>query len=245
MKQRWHWIISGLVVVVGIAGIFTYSTVTNPRNQTFLQWWQGSAIDRSQLVTIQRTACENAPFILPADGYIGLLYGDPRGPYSTRRRHQGIDIFSQTKPGETPVYAAYDGYLTRESTWKSTVIQRVPNDPLNPGRQIWLYYTHMATADGLTDFIEPTFVPGTREVFVEQGTLLGYTGNYSGNPANPTGTHLHFSIIQDVGNTYANELDFKNSIDSSPYLGMAVNYACQLGPPSCTPNPLCADAITP
>jgi murein DD-endopeptidase MepM/ murein hydrolase activator NlpD len=103
----------------------------------------------------------------------------------------------------------------------------------------------MATADGETDFIEPAFPAGVREVFVEQGTLLGYTGNYSGNPASPTGTHLHFSVVKNAGNTYANELEFSNTLDTSPYLGMAVNYGCQIAPPSCTPNPLCPNAITP
>ena len=235
----------GLLVGVVIAGIYLYTTFSNPQNQNFIRWWRGSAIDRSQLITIQRTPCAEAPFLLPADGFIGLLYGDPRGPYNTRRPHQGIDIFSPTEPGVTPVVAAYNGYITRESNWTSTLIQRVPADPLQPNRQIWLYYTHMATADGKTDFIEPAFEQGVREIFVEQGTLLGYTGNYGGNAGNPTGTHLHFSIIQDNNGTYSNELDFSNSIDSSPYLGMTVNYGCQIGPPTCTPNPLCPNAILP
>ena len=64
-------------------------------------------------------------------------------------RHQGIDIFAGTDVGITPVYAAYDGYLTRQSDWKSTVIIRIPSDPLEPGRQIWTYYTHMADAEGV------------------------------------------------------------------------------------------------
>ena len=145
--------------------------------------------------------------MLPAEGFIGLFYGDPRGPYSQLNRHQGIDIFSSHGVGVTPVYAAYDGYIRRESHWVSTLIQRVPQDPLNPDRQIWLYYTHMADQEG-NDFIEPVFEKGAREIFVEQGTLLGYVGNYSGDPNRPVGTHLHFSIVLDdgVGN-YLNELD--------------------------------------
>ena len=85
---------------------------------------------------MQREACPGAPFILPSDGYIGLLYNDPRGPYSTSNPHQGIDIFSDSEPGLTPVYAAYDGYETLEPEWVSTIIMRVPEDPLNPGEQI-------------------------------------------------------------------------------------------------------------
>lgn len=222
-------------------GVDYIQTLSEPRNRAFLSWWQGDAETRAALVTAQREACTAAPFILPADGFIGLLYADPRGPYSRSRPHQGIDIFSSTGVGKTPVYAAYDGYITRENDWVSTLIQRVPDDPLVSGRQIWLYYTHMADPDG-NDFIEPAFSPGTRELFVEQGTLLGYTGNYSGNPVNPVGVHLHFSIVLDNGRgQYLNELEFNNSIDPSPYLGMAVNVACAPVVPSCTLEPVCSE----
>lgn len=196
----------------------------NPRNSGFFQWTQGNEATRTALITVQRDACDGAPFILPADGFIGLLYEDPRGPYSVRTPHQGIDIFTPDGVGVTPVYAAYDGYITREPSWRSSLIQRIPEDPLNPERQVWLYYTHMADRNG-NDFIEPAFPQGTREFFVEQGTLLGYTGNYSGNAARPVGIHLHFSIVLDDGNgRYKNELEFNNTIDPSPYLGLMVNY---------------------
>jgi hypothetical protein len=109
----------------------------DPRSREFIRWWRGNSQERESLVTIQREACPGAPFILPSDGYIGLLYSDPRGPYSISNPHQGIDIFSDSDPGVTPVYAAYDGYVTREAEWLSTLIMRVPDDPLNPGRQIW------------------------------------------------------------------------------------------------------------
>jgi hypothetical protein len=105
---------------------------------------------------------------------------------------------------------------------------------------IWLYYTHMADPDG-NDFIEPAFPRGTRELFVQKGTLLGYTGNYSGNPLNPVGVHLHFSIVLDNGRgQFLNELEFENTLDSSPYLGMAVHIECAPIVPSCTLDPLCS-----
>lgn len=224
--------------VVQIIGLIR--DLNDPRNQAFVQWWSGTPATREALITAQRDACPGAPFILPADGYIGLLYGDPRGPYSGSRPHQGIDIFSNTALGQTPVYAAYDGYITREPEWKSTLIQRIPNDPLQPERQIWLYYTHMADPDG-NDFIPDNFPPGTQEVFVNQGTLLGYTGNYSGNPLNPVGIHLHFSIVLDDGDGfYRNELEYANTVDPSPYLGLAVNYTCaQSSIQHCQQNPVC------
>jgi hypothetical protein len=190
----------------------------------FLSWWQGNPATREALITVQREACPGAPFILPADGFIGLLYADPRGPYSASSPHQGIDIFSGGEPGVTPVYAAADGYITREPGWVSSLIQRLPDDPLQPGRPIWLYYTHMASRDG-ESFIISAFPPGTLELFVQQGTLLGYTGDYNGNSPRTVWTHLHFSIVQDDGaGHYTNELEFANTLDPSPYLGMEVHY---------------------
>lgn len=214
---------------------------SDPRNDTFTSWWTSGPDEREVLVT-ERTACSGAPFVLPAEGYIGLLYGDPRGPYAETRRHQGIDIFSPGEPGVTPVYAAYDGYISRLEEWTSALIQRIPSDPLYPDRQIWLYYTHMAPATGETDYIEDAFPRGVREVFVKQGTLLGYTGNFSGYPGG-VGVHLHFSIVLDNGSgSFTNELYFDNTVDPSRYLGMAVNYGCAPDVPACTLNPLCSEA---
>jgi peptidoglycan LD-endopeptidase LytH len=196
----------------------------NPAGQRFLHWWRGDDATRAALITVQREACPGAPFILPSDGFVGLLYADPRGPYSARNPHQGIDIFSNADPGTTPVYAAADGYITREPTWVSSLIQRIPDDPLNPGQQIWLYYTHMASRAG-DSYIHDAFPPGTQDQFVPQGTLLGTTGDYNGTSPRTVWTHLHFSIVRDDGaGAYLNELDFPNTLDPSPYLGMEVNY---------------------
>lgn len=123
-----------LFVLVCLAtAVFAYTLLRDPRNQTFRQWASDPQA-REDLIIVQRDACPGAPFILPADGWIGLLYGDPRGPYSGSNPHQGIDIFSDSDAGVTPVYAAYDGYVTREPNWRSTLIMRVPDDPLNSGQ---------------------------------------------------------------------------------------------------------------
>ena len=168
------------------------------------------------------TRCGDAPFVMPTSGFIGFIWGDSFRP---GHRHQGLDIFGGTEPGVTPVYAAYPGYLTRLPDWKSTVIIRIPDDPLQPGRQIWTYYTHMADLRGHS-YIVDDFPPGTFEVFVDAGTLLGYQGNYSGDPNNPTGVHLHFSIVKDDGNgSFRNELKIRNTLDPSPYFGMRLNAA--------------------
>ncbi len=237
-----------VLAVIAFAALRSFRLVRqigDSRNQAFIQWGTGDERARQALVTARNAeACPGAPFILPADGFIGLLYGDPRPPYSEARPHQGIDIFSPTGPGITPVYAAYDGYISRDPGWVSSLIQRVPDDPLQPGRQIWLYYTHMANTSGQQDYIVEDFPPGTVEVFVEQGTLLGYAGTYSGNPARGIWVHLHFSIVRDDGGgRYTNELEFDNTIDPSRYLGIAVNYGCAPVAPACTPNPLCPGAV--
>ena len=164
--------------------------------------------------------CGEAVFVFPTRGYIGFLWDDSFRP---GHRHQGIDIFGGGEAGSVPVYAAYEGYLTRLSDWKSTVIIRIPADPLAPQRQIWTYYTHMAYSSG-ESLIAADFPPGSSEVFVKAGTLLGYQGNYSGTPGNPTGVHLHFSVVQDDGSGgFMNELEIGNTLDPSPYLGMALN----------------------
>ena len=221
--------------------LFSYlKVIDEPRNQSFFQWATGSHQEKEGLITTSTEVCPDAPFMLPADGFIGLLYEDPRAPYSFRNPHQGIDIFSNTEAGIIPVYAAYDGYITREASWKSSLILRVPNDPLRSGKQIWLYYTHMADREG-NDFINEMFPPGTEDLFVEKGTLLGYTGDYNGNSPRDIWVHLHFSIVEDDGNgRYQNELEFKNTLDPSPYLGLSVNYACESQDhPTCALIPAC------
>ena len=176
--------------------------------------------------------CGNAPFILPTDGYIGFLWGDS---LQLGHQHQGIDIFGGNEPGVTPVIAAYAGYLTRLPDWKSSLIIRIPQDPRQPERQIWMYYTHLADASGLP-LIDSEFPPGTEEKYVEIGTRLGHQGNYSGDPFNPVGVHLHFSIVLDRGvdvesplGGFLNELDIHNTLDPSPYLGLSLNAAQNQG----------------
>ena len=232
-----------LLLVLAAIGVFLLfrllGDVADPQSERFLQWWQGDEAQRQALITTQRERCPGAPFVLPADGFIGLLYGDPRAPYSAAAPHQGIDIFSPGEAGVTPVYAAYDGAITREAGWRSALIQRVPDDPLQPGRTIWLYYAHMADRDG-NSFIEPAFPPGVSELFVPQGTLLGYTGDYNGDSLRDIWVHLHFSIVLDDGRGgYTNELEFANTVDPSPYLGMSLHHACATALPACTANPTC------
>jgi peptidoglycan LD-endopeptidase LytH len=212
------------IIIVGLLaglGIYLYLAFqpTASRGIDVRNWITSGQSDPEALIQAGER-CGDAPFLYPTDGLIGFLWGDSFRPGN---EHQGLDIFGGTDVGITPVVAAYDGYLTRLPEWKSSVIMRVPDDPLQPGRQIWLYYTHMATRDG-SSYIVAEFPPGTTEAFVPAGTLLGYQGNYSGDPNNPTGVHLHFSIVRDDGTgEFLNELKIANTLDPSPYFNMPLN----------------------
>jgi murein DD-endopeptidase MepM/ murein hydrolase activator NlpD len=213
-----------LLLIIGALaglGVYLYRTMRSSGERGQYVWaFLGDPQSQAGLVMKAGITCRGAPFTFPSNGLVGFIWDDSFRP---GHRHQGIDIFAGTDVGLTPVYAAYSGYLTRQSDWKSSVIVRIPNDPLSPGRQIWTYYTHMADANGKSYIVE-AFPPGTLEVYIETGTLLGYQGNYSGDPANPVGVHLHFSVVKDNGSgQFLNELDINNTFDPSPYLGLRLN----------------------
>lgn len=243
-KRKMSPILQGLLILLAVLIILggllflRWYTRRGFRARRLLAWlrhperhpaWHQSAGER----------CQDAPFLFPTDGYIGFVWRDSFRPGHI---HQGIDIFSREDPGMTPVLAAYPGYLTRLDDWKSSLIIRIPHDPLQPGRQIWTYYTHLADNQGRS-YISDQFPPGSKEVYVKEGTLLGYQGNYSGTPDAPVGTHLHFSIVKDDGQGhFRNELRINNTLDPSPYFGMNLN-ANTLGKdiPRCRENKGSAD----
>jgi murein DD-endopeptidase MepM/ murein hydrolase activator NlpD len=210
-------LVAGLVV---LAGYYLVKGTFHPaRYLHFTEWMRDPQAHPDWSVTA-RQRCTDAPFQNPTDGYIGFLWGDS---FRLGHSHQGLDIFGGGEPGITAVYAAYDGYLARLADWKSSLIIRIPSDPLHPGEQIWTYYTHMADKSG-TSYIAAEFPAGTSEVFVKAGTLLGYQGNFSGTPNHTVGVHLHFSIVKDNGNgRFLNELEIRNTLDPSPYFYLPLN----------------------
>ena len=211
-------IVSVVIVTAAITAWFMYRP--NSARLLAFRTWMNDPATHPDWKLIAGSQCGSAPFLFPTDGFIGFLWGDSFRPGHS---HQGLDIFAGTDIGITRVISAYPGYLTRQPSWKSAVIVRVPNDPLQPGRQIWLYYTHMADPAG-NSFISEEFPPGTAEKYVEAGTFLGYQGDYSGDPDNPVGVHLHFSIVEDNGTGgFKNETEIRNTYDPSPYLGLSVN----------------------
>lgn len=230
------WVLIIFLVIAGLAawlapgqGKGVAATTRGERLTQFLN----APSDHADWMVKAGQRCGQAPFSMPTDGYIGFIWDDSFRP---GHRHSGIDVFGGGPPGETPVYAAADGYLTRLPEWKSSLIIRIPEDPLQPGQTIWTYYTHIAQPDG-TSLIAADFPPGTQEVYVTAGTLLGYQGNFSGTPGVPTGVHLHFSIVRDDGQgKFLNELEIDNTLDPSPYLGLNLNAHTQNGEiPLCPP----------
>jgi hypothetical protein len=219
MKYLLVFLIFIILVLTGVYLLYRVYFSPGARTRSVIEFIRNPK-SHSDLIIPALSQCNDSPFMFPTSGMIGFIWDDSFRP---GHRHQGIDIFSESEIGETPVYAAFDGYLTRQPDWVSTVIIRIPSDPLNPDRQVWTYYTHMADPKG-ESFIDEAFPPGTAEKFVRAGTLLGYQGNYSGTPGNPTGVHLHFSIVKDDGNgQFMNELDIHNTLDPSPYFGLPLN----------------------
>jgi murein DD-endopeptidase MepM/ murein hydrolase activator NlpD len=211
MHKRWLLAFVVVGILAGV-GIYLYMSMgrTFGRTSRVSEWLRNPLAHPDWAISSRIRCSPTSPFVLPTNGLVGYLWGDS---FQAGKRHQGIDIFGGANAGRTPVAAAYPGYLTRLPTWKSAVIVRVPSDPLEEGRQIWLYYTHMAD-----------FPPGTSERYIEAGTLLGYQGNFTGDPNSPTGVHLHFSIVLDNGKGgFLNELDINNTLDPSPYLGLPLN----------------------
>jgi len=228
------WILAGSILfLLAAAGIYMiYRNYLSPSTRTrkvitFITNPENSVEPQMEALS----QCGDAPFLMPTSGMIGYIWGDS---FRIGHHHTGIDIFAGTDAGLTPVYAAYDGYLTRLEDWKSSLILRIPEDPLQPDRQIWTYYTHLADPNGNT-LIDSAFPAGTFEVFVPAGTFLGYQGNYSGTSGSPTGVHLHFSIVLDDGEgNFLNELEIKNTLDPSPYFNLALNEEENLGDiPAC------------
>ena len=215
--------VAAVVLTAAVGGYLAYRSfgLSSARTRIVLDWLRAPQDHPEWAVRAQESCDPGAPFALPSSGLIGYLWDDS---FQIGKRHQGVDIFGGTEPGLTPIFAAYPGFLTRLPGWKSSLIIRIPSDPLYPGRQIWTYYTHMADSTGETAYIVPDFPPGTSEVPVQAGQLLGYQGNYSGDAASPVGVHLHFSIVLDDGQgKYRNELEIANTLDPSPYFGLPLN----------------------
>lgn len=132
------WIVSLILLAAAAISIYAYFNYIRPSGRwaRFTELRTNPAVfEQYALQAGQR--CGDAPFAFPTRGVPLGLWDQS---YRFGHRHAGIDIFSGTEPGVTPVYSVYPGYLSRLPDWKATVIVRIPSDPLNPGRQIWKRY---------------------------------------------------------------------------------------------------------
>lgn len=233
MTINWKRVFIAVILLIGVMLVIAWLG---------LQWYRGESNSNvaigqylnnpqgnTHLETSALTRCPDAPFIIPSDGFIGLLWRDSAGPYTTLHRHTGIDIFAGQAEGTSPIFAVYDGWLTRLDDWQSTVIIR-HDDPLQEGRTIWTYYTHMASRNGNESFIVPDFPQGTYDEPITQGTVIGYQGAYS--PQFPVATHLHLSIVTtNPDGSFRNEAVLENTLNPSPYFGMDLNADTNLDRP--------------
>lgn len=229
-----------ILAVLAGSGYLIYRYVwRSPQPGALIRWFVEPS-SRAELASAFETPCPGYPFLIPSSGLVGgLPWNSKASPYNMLRPHPGIDIFGAGPPGSVPVYAAYDGWLTREADWVSTVIIR-HDDPLHPGETIWTYYTHMAGQTGTESYIVPDFSPGTYERPVQQGDLLGYQGLYNGGAGSYLiGMHVHVSIVgSNPDGSYKNEAVFTNTLDPTPYFGLTLNAAAgPVFPQRCLPPP--------
>lgn len=218
-----------IAAAVGAALAARWTTAGLRQHERVADWIRGGPSKHPAWRVFGGNRCAGAPMLVPSDGFIGYGWDDHFYP---GHRHSGFDIFSPDGAEDvTPVFAAYDGLLTREADWRSAVIIRHPTFPADfpplsdrppEGGAIWTYYAHMASADGATSFIAPAFPPGTRDRPVRAGELLGRQGMWSGDPAAPVGLHVHFSVVTGTADGgFANETDIANTYDPAPFLGVA------------------------
>ena len=121
--------------------------------------------------------------------------------------------------GEVPVYAVADGRLTRLPEWVGAVAI-LHDDPLHPGRHVWSYYGDMVGPAGTTSYIAADFPPGSEDVPVSAGTLLGYQSTWSGDPTQPAWLHLRFTVVGAEGVAFPDEVTPENTVIPSPYLAL-------------------------
>jgi len=162
----------------------------------------------------------------PLDGCPGAVWQLPtRGDLGVRWNDAGLDFFGRGNENSMPVYAVADGLLTRRLDWDDRVtIQH--DDPLRPGEKVWSYYAALANANGTDSHIVQDFPPGSDNVPVKVGQLLGYQGRWSGQPLRPMWIHLCFSVVQAAEDgSFPGEVGPENVLDPSPYLGIALKTA--------------------
>jgi len=157
----------------------------------------------------------------PLDGCPGAAWRLPtRSDLGVQWHDAGLYFFGRGNENSVPVYAVADGLLTQFPDWTGSVaIQHA--DPLQPGEKVWSYYADMASANGSESYIVQDFPPGSDNVPVKAGQLLGYQGRWSGQPLRPMWIHLRFSVVQAAEDgSFPGAVGPENILDPSSYLGI-------------------------
>lgn len=164
-----------------------------------------------KIASSEPQTCPGAPWQLPAGSALGV-----------RSSGAGLDFLGWGSENTVPVYAVSDGLLTRHQEWGSAlVIQH--DDPFRPGAVVWSVYADMSNASGLEAYIAEDLPPGSIDVPVAAGQLLGYQGVWSGRPYWPAPTHLRFAVVSELtAGDYSYEIPLENALDPTLYLGIAL-----------------------
>ena len=132
---------------------------------------------------LQLDSCPEAAWRLPTKSDLGMWW----------ITHQ-LGFMGEGYENSVPVYAVADGLLLRRPDWNDAVaIQH--DDPVRQGEKAWTYYGGMASGWGEQSFVIADFPPGSVDVPVKAGQLLGYQGMWSGEQDAPIWVHLHFAVV--------------------------------------------------
>ena len=123
-------------------------------------------------------ACPGAPWPLPTAAALGV-----------RWYNQTLSLMGVGYDHSVPVYAVADGQLMRRAEWPDAVAI-LHDDPLTPGQSAWAFYGGMSSRDGGVSYVSAVFPPGSTDVPVKAGELLGYQGSYR-----YAWVHLHFAVL--------------------------------------------------
>lgn len=98
------------------------------------------------------------------------------------------------------------------------------DDPLRPGEKVWTVYANMISASGLDFYIDEQFPPGSTDMPVVSGQLLGYQGDWGGRPYWPVWPHLNFSVVQaEKDGSFPEVISTENTLYASDYLGILID----------------------
>jgi len=167
-------------------------------------------------------ACPDAPWRLPTRSEMGMWWISKQ-----------LAFMGQGYENSVPVHAVANGLLTRRTDWRDAVATQ-HDDPLRPGEKVWAFYGGMASGWGQESFVVQDFPTGSAGVAVKRGQLLGYQGQWAGQPGMSLWVHLHFAVLpaMEDGSFPAeiaglvggeepapDEREQRRPLDPSPYLG--------------------------